>query len=767
MGVHATAVACALTVLAAAGCGGGSSSSGPPTIAVQAARTFRLAHFTPAGPVQAGKPTTVSFTILQPNGRALTAYKHGAGPHNGVHLIIVRRDLATIIHRHPPVAADGRISLPVTFSEPGPYRVVIDAYPKTTGPQPNFQLFSTITVAGAYTPQPLPPFRASETVDGYRVTLHGTPHLKAIVPGAARLHRHRARTASPPPSRRGTGRSRTRSSSAAARSTTSTRTCARPGATGCSSVLGAAKVTGTSATPGRLKVGVLVPVVGHVAALPPVPRRRPRDHGALHAARRVSRRLLTFGAVAAAALLLPAAAWAHAALLKTFPAASAEVDTPPAEVRLVYDEAVEPRFAIISVTDAAAHQEVDGAVHRSAANVDEIDVPLKRVREGWYLVFWRVISVDGHPVRGAFTFKVGPNPGPPPQFVVPSLSETATTPGLLTFRWLTFLSFMTALGLFVLRTVIARPLVARVSGTRLRAVSVAFWIALAVALVATPVYVLVATAQFALRSVWSVGALVPLMRVSSFGRGYLDLELLLALFGAAAAVALWLDRPERTSRSVAGLLSLWGALLAGGAALLAPGASGHAAQTAPRALALAFDWLHLAAGSVWLGGLVGLLVLWRSLPAAERVAGARRRRAALLERRLLLGDGAARLGSRRLPAAPADARVALADLVREDDPRQVGAAALRDARRLGEPPAHEARARAAGRRRPRRGRAPAPARRRRGRARRRDRLRSGDPVEPAAAAEGAREPRQAERAHRPGAGGERRRRWPATGSSSA
>ena len=335
----------------------------------------------------------------------------------------------------------------------------------------------------------------------------------------------------------------------------------------------------------------------------------------------MSRRLLTFAAVAAAVLVLPAAAWAHAALLKTFPAASTEVDTAPQEVRLVYDEAVEPRFAIISVTDAAAHQQVDGPVHRSATNVDEIDVPLKHVAEGWYLVFWRVISVDGHPVRGVFTFSVGPNPGPIPQFTIPSLSETATTPGLLAFRWLTFLSLMAAIGMFVLRTAIARPVVARVAGTRLHAVSVAFWIALAVALVATPIYVLVATAQFAIRSVWSISVLVPLMRVSAFGRGYLDLELLLGLFAAAAAVALWLDRPERGTRSVAGLLSSWGALLAAGAALLAPGASGHAAQTAPRALALAFDWLHLAAGSVWLGGLAGLLVLWRGLAAPTRLAG--------------------------------------------------------------------------------------------------------------------------------------------------
>ena len=30
--------------------------------------------------------------------------------------------------------------------------------------------------------------------------------------------------------------------------------------------------------------------------------------------------------------------------------------------------------------------------------------------EGWYLVYWRAISVDGHPVQGAFTFAVGPNP---------------------------------------------------------------------------------------------------------------------------------------------------------------------------------------------------------------------------------------------------------------------------------------------------------------------------------------------------------------------
>jgi copper transport protein len=329
----------------------------------------------------------------------------------------------------------------------------------------------------------------------------------------------------------------------------------------------------------------------------------------------VRHRAAAVAAVAAAALALPAAALAHAALLKTFPAASQEVTAPPAQVRLVFDEVIEPRFAVVSVTDAAGHQQTDGPVTRSPANPYALDVPLKRVGEGWYLVFWRVISADGHPVRGAFTFSVGPNAGPIPQFVVPSLSETAATPSLLVARWAMFLSMMTALGLFVLAAVIARPLRARQRG-----LTIAFAVALTIALVATPVYVLMATAQFALRSAWSVGALVPLMRVSSFGRAYLDLELLLALFAFAAGVALWLDRPERPKRSLAALLALLGALLAGGAALLAPGAAGHAAQTAPRALSIALDWMHLVAGSVWLGGLIGLLVLWWSTARERRTA---------------------------------------------------------------------------------------------------------------------------------------------------
>ena len=255
---HALHASAFLVVGLLAGCGGGGSA---PSITVPAARTYHLAGFTPSRPVQPNTPTALSFTVVQPDGTPLTQFKRGPGPHTGVHVIIVRRDLGVILHHHPPVGPGGRISDTITFPGPGPYRVVIDVYPKTNGLVPNFQLFSAITVAGAYTPKPLPPPQASETAGGYRFTLHGTPHLRAIVPALLDF------------SVTGPGGKPavfTPWFGALAHAIFfhvgsldyfHTHVCA-PGASSCSSVLGAARVTGTSATPGRLDVGVLVPVAG-------------------------------------------------------------------------------------------------------------------------------------------------------------------------------------------------------------------------------------------------------------------------------------------------------------------------------------------------------------------------------------------------------------------------------------------------------------------------------------------------------------------------
>src|SRR5256885_6725696 len=145
----------ASSLLLAAVCTSSSPRHAPPTIG--AARVYHLAGFSPTAPVQPGKPVVVAFTIDQPSGSALVDYKHGAGPHTGIHLIIVREDLSVIIHRHQKVGANGAVRQPIVFPKPGPYRVLVDAYPNLSGPLRNFQLTADVRVAGAYRPQPLPP----------------------------------------------------------------------------------------------------------------------------------------------------------------------------------------------------------------------------------------------------------------------------------------------------------------------------------------------------------------------------------------------------------------------------------------------------------------------------------------------------------------------------------------------------------------------------------------------------------------------------------
>src|SRR3954451_17576930 len=162
--------------LALAGCGSGGGTGG---ITIGKAKQIQVVDFQPTAPVQPGKPFTVSFHIENPGGSTLTTYKNGSGPHTGVHLIFVRRDLDVLVHLHPPIGKDGQITQEVTLPKPGPYQLLIDVYATVPGqPFPNFQLRENLKVAGPYTAQPLPAFKATQAVDGYTFRMTSSPVVK-------------------------------------------------------------------------------------------------------------------------------------------------------------------------------------------------------------------------------------------------------------------------------------------------------------------------------------------------------------------------------------------------------------------------------------------------------------------------------------------------------------------------------------------------------------------------------------------------------------
>ena len=115
---------------------------------------------------------------------------------------------------------------------------------------------------------------------------------------------------------------------------------------------------------------------------------------------------------ASAALLLPAApASAHAALESTSPAAGAVVNAPPSQVVLTFSESVRKVPGKIQVL-APDNSRADKG--EPVFNGRAVTIPVDaRKGTGTYLVTYRVISADSHPVSGSFTYSVGAASAPP------------------------------------------------------------------------------------------------------------------------------------------------------------------------------------------------------------------------------------------------------------------------------------------------------------------------------------------------------------------
>ncbi|MFR9775867.1 hypothetical protein ACL02O_07370 [Micromonospora sp. MS34] len=111
-----------------------------------------------------------AFRITGPDGRAVTRFD--VAHDKRMHLIVARRDLSGFRHVHPELAADGVWQVASPLTGPGVWRVFADFTPAGGDP---LTLGVDVTVPGALESRPLPAPATSTTVDGYTVTLAGSP----------------------------------------------------------------------------------------------------------------------------------------------------------------------------------------------------------------------------------------------------------------------------------------------------------------------------------------------------------------------------------------------------------------------------------------------------------------------------------------------------------------------------------------------------------------------------------------------------------------
>lgn len=110
--------------------------------------------------------------------------------------------------------------------------------------------------------------------------------------------------------------------------------------------------------------------------------------------------------VVGAMLLAPTSASAHAELVSSIPAGDAELETPPTEVLVVFDDELDPASSGFVVTDAGGAEVGNGEVDLDVAQRNELRGPTTIDGPGTYTVAWTATAADGHAEEGSFAFTV-------------------------------------------------------------------------------------------------------------------------------------------------------------------------------------------------------------------------------------------------------------------------------------------------------------------------------------------------------------------------
>ncbi|WFE48539.1 copper resistance protein CopC [Verrucosispora sp. WMMD1129] len=324
--------------------------------------------------------------------------------------------------------------------------------------------------------------------------------------------------------------------------------------------------------------------------------------------RRFARLAATAGLLVAvvALLLVPASpASAHAVLSSSSPAASAVVPAAPAEVVLTFSESVRKvpdRIRVIAPDGSRADQ----GEPTFAGSVVNIPVDTGR-GNGTYLVTYRVISADSHPVSGAFTYSVGAPSEPPVDSGDDGQANPVVGTAVKVAKFVGYAGLLLVIGPALVLALLWPRRLSRRRPARLA------WTGLGLVTLATVAAVLLQVPYTNGGGLFDItGEGLSLVLGSAFGAAHL------VRLGLLAAVALLL-RPllagpvGRTDLVILGVLAV-------GALLTWPMAGHPAASPAP-AVSVLVDTVHLGGMAVWLGGLVMLAVFL--LPRAdERELGA-------------------------------------------------------------------------------------------------------------------------------------------------
>ena len=306
---------------------------------------------------------------------------------------------------------------------------------------------------------------------------------------------------------------------------------------------------------------------------------------------RIARQLVATLAILVGVLALgTTAASAHATLESSSPADGQSVLTSPSEIRITFSEAVTTISGGLSVLDADG-KTVDVGNSEVVGGRTLVAPISETLSDGTYVATYRVLSADGHPVSGSILFGVGNG-------ALDRSAQPSSTGDRLweiiggISRFIMYLAALVAAGVAFFLAFIHDHAEDRWRIVPFVRIGSILALLSAIGIVMS---------QAALLTGKGAGAVTDSTVLRDVLNQNLGWSLALLMIGLAA-VHLSTDIPKKV---VSQSLALYGGL----AVTVSFAVWGHATELSPTAISLAADAIHATAAALWLGGLVGLVMV--------------------------------------------------------------------------------------------------------------------------------------------------------------
>ncbi len=294
---------------------------------------------------------------------------------------------------------------------------------------------------------------------------------------------------------------------------------------------------------------------------------------------------------------------AHAAIEKTNPVQGSIVQTAPKEIVVTFSEHVQAVNSRIQVIDPDGKKINNGTPRVSG---DDLHIPVRTDGpRGTYLVSFRVISADSHPVGGSFIYSVGaPSPGGAPKAVDAGKTDRVVATAVSVEQFIGFAGVILVVGAALVLSALWPRRLDRRGPTRL-----AYW-GIGAVIFGSALGIYLQAPYGNGGGLFSAsGSDVADVLDTTYGKAHL-------VRIAVALVSLFLLKPVLAGRG-----GRWDKPLLiglGVIGILTWPLAGHPGASDVAPLTVIADAIHLSAVSVWVGGLVMLLVyLLRKANARE------------------------------------------------------------------------------------------------------------------------------------------------------